>query len=67
MTDEDLFQLVLILLKTDALEDFKLSWKTIKPFVDLSIKEEDYNNLKEEAGYYSRLTDMLYEEDKWKR
>lgn len=67
LTDSDLFQLILMLINTEKLEEFSLSWKSIQPYVDLTLKEEDYNILKAEANYYSKLTDMLYEEDKWKK
>lgn len=65
ISDEQYFQLMLILMKSVSLEEACESWKCLQPNITLKITRGEFSALKSEAVYYGKVSDMLYGEDLW--
>ena len=57
-------EFIMILLKADNFDDFTKSWEVISSF-DISLTEEEYTFIKEEAEYYAEVCNLFYGKDKW--
>lgn len=64
--DKQYLEFVLVLLKVDNYEDFQTCWNAVgnKNF-HVILNDEAFSYLREEAVYYSRSCEMIYEKDKW--
>ena len=65
VSDEQYFQLMLILMKSESLEEACESWQCLQPNIPLKITTGEFSALKSEAVYYGKVSDMLYGEDLW--
>lgn len=65
ISDEQYFQLMLILMKSESLEEVCESWQCLQPNIPLKITTGEFSALKSEAVYYGKVSDMLYGEDLW--
>lgn len=65
ISDEQYFQLMLILMKSESLEEACESWQCLQPNIPLKITTGEFSALKSEAVYYGKVSDMLYGEDLW--
>ena len=65
VSDEQYFQLILILMKSESLEEACESWQCLQPNIPLKITTGEFSALKSEAVYYGKVSDMLYGEDLW--
>ena len=57
-------EFIMILLKAENYDDFIKSWEVISSF-DISLTEEEYTFIKEEAEYYAEVCNLFYGKDKW--
>lgn len=65
ISDEQYFQMMLILMKSESLEEACESWQCLQPKIALKISSGEFSALKSEAVYYGKVSDMLYGEDLW--
>mgnify|MGYP000855915605 CR=1 FL=1 len=60
-----LYQFMLLLIKTLSVNDLDRSWLTQEPNIKFDIGDEDYLEMRREAVYYYKVCDVLYGEDLW--
>lgn len=65
ISDDQYFQLMLIFMKSESLEEACDSWQCLQPMIPLKITTGEFSALKSEAVYYGKVSDMLYGEDLW--
>ena len=65
ISEDQYFQLMLIFMKSESLEEACDSWQCLQPMIPLKITTDEFSALKSEAVYYGRVSDMLYGEDLW--
>lgn len=58
-------ELISMLIKSIDYNDFLDGWDIVEPGYPLLIDEKTYAALRDEALYYSKICEMLYEEDNW--
>lgn len=65
ISEDQYFQLMLIFMKSESLEEASESWQCLQPTIPLKITTGEFSALKSEAIYYGKVSDMLYGEDLW--
>lgn len=65
ISEDQYFQLMLIFMKSESLEEACESWQCLQPMIPLKITSGEFSALKSEAIYYSKVSDILYGEDLW--
>lgn len=66
LNDKQYLEFVMVLLKVDNYDDYQRCWNAAgdKNF-HITLNAESFLYLREEAVYYSRTCEMIYEQDKW--
>ena len=65
LTKNQLYNFILIILKTDSADKFNESWSASETDPKIELRDNTFSKIKEEVNYYNAICELLYGEDIW--